>query len=129
MCRRYDEEIEALYDQVAELEGYSMANALELEQIEAKRREDEAQRMVRLLHLTAPTLEPAAAPSPPAPHPSSGRPRARGRKRHRAWDGDGQREPRTEKRVGAGCDGSGLVSGSRFKADVCLLVPTDNGCP
>ena len=67
MCRRYDEEIEALYDQVAELEGYSMANALELEQIEAKRREDEAQRMVRLLHLTAPTLEPAAAPSPPAP--------------------------------------------------------------
>ena len=67
MCKRYDEEIEALYDQVAELEGYSMANALELEQIEAKRREDEAQRMVRLLHLTAPTLEPAAAPSPPAP--------------------------------------------------------------
>ena len=66
MCRRYDEEIEALYDQVAELEGYSMANALELEQIEAKRREDEAQRMVRLLHLTGPALETAKAPSPPA---------------------------------------------------------------
>ncbi len=44
-----------------------MANELELEQFEAKRREDEAQRIVRLLHLTAPTLEPAAAPSPPAP--------------------------------------------------------------
>ena len=66
MCRRYDEEIEALYDQVAELEGYSMANALELEQIEAKRREDEAQRMARLLHLTGPALETAKAPSPPA---------------------------------------------------------------
>ena len=33
MCKRYDEEIEALYDQVAELEGYSMANALELEPV------------------------------------------------------------------------------------------------
>ena len=66
MCKRYDEEIEALYDQVAELEGYSMANALELEQIEAKRREDEAQRMARLLHLTGPALETAKAPSPPA---------------------------------------------------------------
>ena len=50
-----------------ELEGHAMANELELEQFEAKRREDEAQRIVRLLHLTAPTLEPAAAPSPPAP--------------------------------------------------------------
>ena len=50
MCERYDEEIEALYAQVAELEGHAMANEL-----------------VRLLHLTAPTLEPAAAPSPPAP--------------------------------------------------------------
>ncbi len=67
MCERYDEEIEALYSQVAELEGHAMANELELEQFEAKRREDEAQRIVRLLHLTAPTLEPAAAPSPPAP--------------------------------------------------------------
>ena len=67
MCERYDEEIEALYAQVAELEGHAMANELELEQFEAKRREDEAQRIVRLLHLTAPTLEPAAAPSPPAP--------------------------------------------------------------
>jgi hypothetical protein len=96
--------------QVAELEGYAMANELELEQIEAKRREDEAQRIVRLLHLTGPTLEPAAVPSPPAqtaprteqlsmfgPGPSAdrhqtpwptvrSRPR-RGRKRHRAWDG------------------------------------------
>ncbi len=66
MCKRYDEEIEALYDQVAELQGYSMANELELEQIEAKRREDEAQRMVRWLHLTGPALETAQAPSPPA---------------------------------------------------------------
>ena len=60
MCERYDEEIEALYAQVAELEGHAMANELELEQFEAKRREDEAQRIVRLLYLTAPTLEPAA---------------------------------------------------------------------
>jgi hypothetical protein len=67
MCERYDEEIEALYAQVAELQGYAMANELDLEQIEAKRREDEAQRIVRLLHLTGPTLEPAAAPSPLAP--------------------------------------------------------------
>ncbi len=72
MCGRYDDEIEALYDQVAELEGYSMANALELEQIEAKRREDEAQRMARLLHLTGPALvpTPSAAVTPP-PNPSA----------------------------------------------------------
>ena len=38
MCERYDEEIEALYAQVAELEGHAMANELELEQFEAKRR-------------------------------------------------------------------------------------------
>jgi len=63
MCERYDSEIESLYDKVAFLEGHVMANELELEHIEAKRREAETQRLVRLFQLTAPTLEPAV-PTP-----------------------------------------------------------------
>ena len=70
MCERYDSEIESLYDKVAFLEGHVMANELELEHIEAKRREAETQRLVRLFQFTAPTLDPAA-PTPPA----SSRPR------------------------------------------------------
>ena len=65
MCERYDSEIESLYDKVAVLEGHVMANELELEHIEAKRREAETQRLVRLFQFTAPTLDPAA-PTPPA---------------------------------------------------------------
>ena len=63
MCERYDSEIESLYDKVAVLEGHVMANELELAHIEAKRREAETQRLVRLFQLTAPTLDPAA-PTP-----------------------------------------------------------------
>ena len=73
MCERYDSEIESLYDKVAVLEGHVMANELELAHIEAKRREAETQRLVRLFQLTAPTLDPAA----PAPTPqASSTPRA-----------------------------------------------------
>jgi hypothetical protein len=75
MCERYDSEIESLYDKVAFLEGHVMANELELAHIEAKRREAEVLRIVRLFQLTAPTLEPAAptptlqASSTPQAHP------------------------------------------------------------
>ncbi len=70
ICALYDCEIEALYAEVAVLEGHVMANELALEEIEAKRREAETQRLVRLFQFTAPTLDPAA-PTPPA----SSRPR------------------------------------------------------
>ena len=70
MCERYDSEIESLYDKVAFLEGHVMANELELEQIEAKRREAETQRLVRLFQLTAPTLEPAVPTLTPTPQAS-----------------------------------------------------------
>ena len=74
MCERYDSEIESLYDKVAVLEGHVMANELELAHIEAKRREAETQRLVRLFQLTAPTLDPAA----PTPTPqASSTPRAK----------------------------------------------------
>lgn len=67
ICALYDCEIEALYADVAVLEGYVMANELELAHIEARRQEAEALRMVRLFQLTAPTLDPAApTPTPPA---------------------------------------------------------------
>jgi hypothetical protein len=65
ICALYDCEIEALYAEVAVLEGYVMANELALEEIEAKRREAETQRLVRLFQFTAPTRDPAA-PTPPA---------------------------------------------------------------
>jgi len=74
ICALYDCEIEALYADVAVLEGYVMANELELAHIEAKRREAETQRLVRLFQLTAPTLDPAA----PTPTPqASSTPRAK----------------------------------------------------
>ncbi len=63
MCERYDEEIEDLYAKVAELEGSVLASELGLEQIADKRREDEAQRMARILQISAPTLVPTAATS------------------------------------------------------------------
>ena len=68
MCQAYDRDIETLLYQVAELESSVMASELGLEQFEAKRREEEAQRLARLLHISAPTLDPAAPtkPTPPA---------------------------------------------------------------
>ena len=72
MCKRYDEEIEELHEKVAELEGYVLASELELEQIADKRREDEAQRMARILQISGPALvpTPSAAVTPP-PNPSA----------------------------------------------------------
>ena len=67
MCERYDEEIEELYAKVAELEGSVLASELRLAQITDKRREDEAQRMARILQISAPALvpTPSAAVTPP----------------------------------------------------------------
>ncbi len=67
MCEAYDRDIDGLLYEIAILEGRVMSNELELEQIEAKRQESETQRLVRLLQLAAPTLEPAPAPTPPTP--------------------------------------------------------------
>lgn len=65
MCEAYDRDIDGLLYEIAI--GCVMSNELELEQIEAKRQESETQRLVRLLQLAAPTLEPAPAPTPPTP--------------------------------------------------------------
>ena len=72
MCERYDEEIEELYTKVAELEGYVLASELGLAQITDKRREDQAQRMARILQISGPALvpTPSAAVTPP-PNPSA----------------------------------------------------------
>ena len=72
MCERYDEEIEELYAKVAELEGYVLASELGLAQITDKRREDQAQRMARILQISAPAVvpTPSAAVTPP-PNPSA----------------------------------------------------------
>ncbi len=72
MCERYDEEIEELYAKVAELEGYVLASELGLAQITDKRREDQAQRMARILQISGPALvpTPSAAVTPP-PNPSA----------------------------------------------------------
>ena len=75
MCERYDEEIEELYTKVAELEGYVLASELGLAQITDKRREDQAQRMARILQISGPALvpTPSAAVTPPPNQQSDSR--------------------------------------------------------